>query len=515
MRPFHFLSCLLILFPLLISGQSRWSWTYHDDWDSQLKDFKVCYDDGYFICGRKIGALNASWLLKTNINGEPLWEKIFIETNGYLSLSAVSMNQQGEIFLAGSTQGVSSYYDAIVIKLDACGEKAWCRKISTESDHDYARDICGLDDGGCTISLKYSGGIPGDDRICLLNLDHAGNFIWKECYDGLDTNMIQPDHEDLLLTPDGGYLISGSTLYRNNIPPYYNRRKPLLIKTDPLGHAEWLHFIEKDSSSRGESFNTVISPNGQFYCTSLKYYPEIYWPCPAFALTGPDGDLIRLVALDTAAHYGQLSEVQFLNDSLLAGVGISGEDWADRKAIVFDTSGNILHQVSYLYESFLEIIKTAADEKILVCTQKHDYLNNYHTYLFKFNNQLIDDTLYLQPQEYDYHCPYSITNDTIHLDDCDLILEVTEDPIGNYSPVQPIKAYPNPCSTRLNVSLPEGHEYDQITLYSSIGQQIYEQHIGTGTKRVTIDLESFPPGMIIARATGARLKAQLFKVIKM
>ena len=119
-----FLSSGLFLFftNYSISAQSRWTNLYFGNENTYGQDFKECYDNGYIITGKHgDGLVHYLWLIKTDINGQILWEKTFGTEDSYLSFYSLDINQTGDIFLSGASSYNDPYRDPIVMKLNSCG----------------------------------------------------------------------------------------------------------------------------------------------------------------------------------------------------------------------------------------------------------------------------------------------------------------------------------------------------------------------------------------------------------
>jgi hypothetical protein len=508
---------IFIFLPLFINGQSRWVRIYHEDEDVHATNMEIAYDGGCLLSGWMFDS-RFNWLIKTDINGDILWEKIIGDLLTGLSIYSTSINSQGEVYIAGEADGFGSPSDPIIIKLNACGEKEWCRVISTESDYDGAIDICALDQGGCTFTLRNSTTNWDLDRVCMMNLDNDGDFIWKECYNGTDSNAFVLDHEDLLLTPDGGYLITGSCSYFT-LPPNYNRTLTFLIKTDSLGLLQWDLPFEKDppNLNRSNGYRSIQSPDGGYYYTSVRHWhgQGTYGDAPALVKVSLAGNELGFYDLAEPDSQGKLYESKFLNDSLLAAIALWGETGSDLKLILMNTQGEIQEEKIYLQGCYDGILRITSDDKIVILTNRSDDVSLTNAYLVKFNNQLIDDTLYLQPFRYDSLCPHPIPSDTIYLDDCGVIVDITEDYPGVNDQAMQVKAWPNPCRNEVTISFKMIDDPDRIDCYSVYGQHLYSQDIGKDENQLNINTGNFPPGIIVVVLRGLNNIVLVSKIVKL
>ena len=76
MKRFLFISISLLLMNIHSFGQSKWINVYYPDRDAIGKNITNSYDKGIVLVGKHgHNSVNFNWLIKTNINGEILWEK--------------------------------------------------------------------------------------------------------------------------------------------------------------------------------------------------------------------------------------------------------------------------------------------------------------------------------------------------------------------------------------------------------------------------------------------------------
>lgn len=495
-----FLFCLSAF--LLYSGscfpQSRWQRVYHEEWDAPVLDIQVAYDGGYLLSGRQIPNYpRYNWLIKTDVNGEILWEKLIGDGENCLVMLNFSQNSSGDVFLVGTTMGYGDYSDPIILKLDSCGSKQWCRVLPSYDNLDYAYDVCGLPDGGCAVTLRYTGTEPGVDRICLMKLNTQGDELWRHCYNSADTNLFSPEHYDLIVTPDKGFLISGFCYYADPDPPHAGWPHPYYIKTDSLGNFEWELVAQKETADYGGiATGSLLSPDQQYYYSWLGryYHVEPYGDCPAFAVFDHTGSLIRIEELASPGYFGYLFSAAFLNDSTLVGSAIWGDESNFPVAIRFDTAGNILDQAPLLENEYMSYVRKTDDQKFLFYTE-HRINDQFDAFLFKLNQDLANDTLILDPLYYDFLCPGYILSDTIVPDDCGIIVG-TPEPAGNLQVRKGVRLFPNPARDMITASFAEELIPERLCVYNTMGQ-LQDCVTTKGRNSVEIDIGHLPPGIYI------------------
>jgi hypothetical protein len=268
------LNLILIVLYLNTYGQNRWTRIYYGEKDALGNNFINSYDKGLLMVGKHGSSyINYNWLIKTDVNGDILWEKTIGDPTTIIMISDMAYNQFGDLYLVGSTSYYSSeYYDPIIMKLNSCGEKQWC-KVFIGDGINFSNAVVVLPDGSCVIILRYMGVDLQTDRICLAKFSIEGDLIWKQCYNSGDSSIYNEDGLFLTIMPDGGFLISGYCDYVDPNPPHYWWFKPYFIKADSLGNFEWETVVHKEISDKGGlAVSSTISPDNKSIYSSIRHY---------------------------------------------------------------------------------------------------------------------------------------------------------------------------------------------------------------------------------------------------
>ncbi len=495
---------LLILssFQNLIVSQSRWSNNYLEGEDPFGECIIESYDNGYLLAGRYgPNYPSFNWLLKTDVNGNVLWMKTLGEENSFLVTSlGLDQSDDGSVFLVGNTSHYSeNNYDPIIMKLNSCGEKEWC-KVFIEDDNNYADAIVITQDNGIVVLLRYMSTIPFTDRICLAKFNSSGSLQWKHCYNGLDTSVYNEDGRDITLTPDNGFLITGECDYESPIPPHAWWSKPYYIKVDSMGNFEWEKVVHGEITDKGgAAWNTVLSHDSNYYYSSIShYYHPPYGNAPALLKMGLDGAVIDIYDLAPIGDYGKMVQAKFITNTTLLASATWGEGGGPQ-AVVIDTLGNILHSNRLLENEWMANTEVTYDKKLLFLTNIHDQYDNFSTFLFKLNQQLESDTIYSQPFVYDSLCPYQIVDDTISPGNCGLIVGIKEIfPERNSSSL--LKIFPNPTKHKFTIESNITSTFGTVVeIHDLYGVKINTYNLNAGQNRIEIDVSSWINGLYLVR----------------
>ena len=508
------ISIQVFLYGQNVSCQNRWVKSYFGNLDTPVSFVMEAYDHGYLLNGwYGHNYPTYLWLIKTDINGDLLWQRTI--GDGFHSDVFLDMakDQSGNILLAGLASESDPQGDPLIIKINPCGEKEWCRIFYTENNTDFSRCITVTPSGESVVILNLTNPDHHIERICLAKLSTDGVLLWKQCYTSADTSQRGEDTYDLIVTPDLGFLVTGFCYYEDPEVPNKWWLHPYFLKVDSSGNFEWETVLYKETSTNGGiANNTVISPNGQFFYSSISHYNNTNnFASPALAKLDMQGNVIGVYDVVTGYYEGKLSYAQFLNDSTLAADAAWGNSADDlwSHAVIIDTLGNLLNSTVLMQDFYTSILDVAYDGKLVYASNTYQN-NQFDFYLSKLNQNLEDDTLYTRPFTYDSLCPYQIVSDTILQDDCGLIVGIEEEDktVRRYDDkIKGLTLYPNPASGVLSVECLGLSEFCdcELMIYDVFGREasvniIQEVSASAGMQEWgwTIDVSSVPTGIYLA-----------------
>jgi hypothetical protein len=129
----------LLLLPVLVISQA-WPKIYiNPGVNSTGKVAFETYDNGIILLSENLGQYGlrtSGWLIKTDINGNILWERLIGSQTEYLCLiDNMSTTSDSGVVIAMSSRfseenPYGQYNDPVYIKLNNCGQLDWCTLIS-------------------------------------------------------------------------------------------------------------------------------------------------------------------------------------------------------------------------------------------------------------------------------------------------------------------------------------------------------------------------------------------------
>ena len=214
----------------VFSGSGEFSKTFGGSSGDSGDCVQQTTDGGYIIAGLtySFGAGDCDiWLIKTDSNGNEIWNKTYGGSNIDWSRSVQQTNDGGYI-LTGVTLSFDDDGDVWLIKTDSAGNMMWNKTFGLIDYCDVGHSVQQTTDGGYVIT--GSTGPLSDGSVWLIKTDSDGNEIWNKTLGGTG-------HEDGICvrqTTDGGYIITGE---KETSDARFG--DVWLIKTDSDGNKMW------------------------------------------------------------------------------------------------------------------------------------------------------------------------------------------------------------------------------------------------------------------------------------
>jgi hypothetical protein len=215
-------------------GAIVWQKTYGGNGRDAINAIQKTTDGAYITAGTTSSfgmGYGDIWIMKLNSSGDVIWQKTYGGEGSDNAKSIQKTSDGGYIVVGSTTLSGDEWGDIYVLKLTRTGSIVWSKVY---------RNDCG-DFGRFGQELQGEGYLIGGTRCnydsygyWLLKLDYSGNIIWQKTY---GINQCWNDADALLQTPDGGYILAGSTeVYYG--PPAVDHLA-LLVKIQSDGTVSW------------------------------------------------------------------------------------------------------------------------------------------------------------------------------------------------------------------------------------------------------------------------------------
>jgi len=283
-------------------------------WD-EARSIAVDDSGNVYVTGYSIDSEDDIVTIKYEADGNEAWVARY-DYRGWDSGSAVAVDDSGNVYVTGTSEGEGTSDDIVTIKYEADGNEAWAARYNGPGNgHDFGEALA-IDDSGNIYVTGDSDGNGTVSDICTIKYDANGNEVWVARYDGPASDW---DYGDKIILDDSGNIYvsgmvsSSSQDYAtikygpdSNEPVWvalYDGAKGLSdvttdIALDELGNVYVTGFANIHIPGIGDP----EPPSGNF--ATIKYGPESNEPIWIAEYDGPPNglDIARAVAIDNSGN---------------------------------------------------------------------------------------------------------------------------------------------------------------------------------------------------------------------
>jgi len=482
------------------------------------------YDHGYLISANMNKGYNKThgWIIKTDINGDVLWDKQITKLPDQVMTQDILYDNQGNMYVFGWLLDRNQPHEfPLVLKLNACGEKLWCRLLVFD-DYEFGwfKDAMFLENGDILglASLEAEDYLQ-HDKLFLVRMSPDGEIKWKKSYASKDNHPLFANRSGASLDKCGDhYIITGYVYspYPNGSPTHVFLR-PMFIGIDELFREKWVVEYGIADSLLGKA-ETAIAINDTLFMGVGRYRfvvdrseDQKAW-LMFFNHKGEQVGyhMIEDEQLGPEVFESVLYEVEHLADDkyiLSAGIVYDVLDYHTQGEIVIDTAGNV-YNCSIIEQTggggSIYLKKTFDNKYILASNILQPGQTKTDILFRKVNQDLEPDTLYQGNYTYDSLCRRTIESGIIDLAGCDVITSIGEIPTleeynKNLQSI-PIKASPNPSATGevlLEMENTGLYTNMQLKVFDVFGKQIHSEKVYPHQGATRLDVSNWPGGMYV------------------
>ncbi len=475
------------------------------------------YDNGYLISASFTSIYDDihGWLVKTDINGIVLWDKVIGIDPDQVIINKTVYDSLGNMYIFGTiVQDIEPLWP-LAIKLSACGELEWCRQLYFE-EYEYGQfyDAIMLDNG----DLLAVANMPDDDQfdmIFLFCISQDGDYLWKK---SLASCANYPLFEMRLGSRiqffDDIYIISGYVYSPHPNNPTVSSIRPMFIGIDTDFKELWVLEFALEDNMKGKALESIQINDSLFMGVGRYRYGGNHMNAWAM-LYNNEGEqtgyqIIPNELLGTQVNESTFFEIEHINDNIYlatSGYFYGEDDEGAMGEIVFDTAGNVYNYA--IRENTAggnsSIIKTVDNKYAIACSYQYPDLS-YDVYFYKVNDSLESDTFYPGNYTYDSLCTeLPIQSGVIDLTGCSIITNMDDIPwLEDYNKqktVVGIKAFPNPVNgTELTFQFQNTQHLQNTKLkfFNVYGELVHEEKIYQHQGESKVNINSWKPGLYIA-----------------
>ncbi len=219
------------------NGNIAWTKTYGGVGTEYGKAVQQTSDGGYIITGSNDNNFGFGgsdfYLIKTDSIGNHIWSKLY-GNSGFEEGVSVKQTTDGGYIMAGSSENTLGPLgpNMCLIKTNSVGDTLWAKLYGGQMI-DECYDVKQTSDGGYVmVGKSFSFSTNGDYDVYVVKVNNQGIVQWSKTYGGSTINHNEIGYS-ISQTNDGGYIISGESLYGFGV----GLKNLYLIKTDSLGNS--------------------------------------------------------------------------------------------------------------------------------------------------------------------------------------------------------------------------------------------------------------------------------------
>ncbi|NCA77954.1 MAG: T9SS type A sorting domain-containing protein [Alphaproteobacteria bacterium] len=516
-----FLIVVCILIGSLKLLCQEWKRIYGGSLNTIINNIYEHYDRGIIMSGMQYDNTYhpLGHLMKTDINGYLRWSRSFGIPLKYINFFGSRLTTDGGLIAIGMTDMIqNSCKDPIVIKVNVCGEKEWCKIYDAPGCNAVGMDIEAIQNGDYIALLN--GWKSGDqEQIWLFRLDSLGEVVWSQVY-ATNPAFSSEISYSLSKTSDSCVIITGEAYYPDPTYPGKSIIKIILIRVALDGTSIFEVPWGTNNGVYSDGRQSVVDSKNNIYTAGRRARTTAPGgDSPCLFKTSMNGEPVFYTDLKSASVAGMTSTLKWFADSTLASVSqwhnSSGPDTT--AVIKTDSLGNFITQKTLTTLSEYAIWGsdiTYNNSLILGGYFKNSGVINGCA--FKLNSDLEYDSVYTRPFTYDSLCPHPIVSDTVPLDDCEVVI-VGLDDAEQHPEKTRLHIYPNPAGGQVNIVLPQylvrhnpgsilsstttWFQWDKtrLDILSITGKLMFTMEIPKQQATVQVNTSAWPAGMYFAR----------------
>jgi uncharacterized delta-60 repeat protein len=280
---------LLNTFSALFGQEVDTVWIRRYNGPANLNDYPsaLTLDDSgnVYIAGQSF-SYNSGYdyaTLKYHPDGELVWLKRYNGTGNYDDgATALALDDSGNLYVTGWSVGTGTFYnfDYVTIKYQPDGETTWVRRYpGPVADHDDAATAITIDSAGNIYVTGHSWDLVTYDDYATFKYYPDGDTAWLRRYNDPANGYDHP--KDLSVDPFGNLCLTGLSSSRDNGFDYAT------IKYYPDSDTAWLRRYNGPGNSDDDACAIAVDVSGNIYVTgtsydnladddyaTLKYYPD-------------------------------------------------------------------------------------------------------------------------------------------------------------------------------------------------------------------------------------------------
>ena len=241
------------------SGYLYWSKTYNGAGNGNDKGIQIKLDDdgNVFVAGNTTGLTNGKdlVLIKYLSDGQREWVRTYDTLNHTEQIVDMEIDNSGNSIILASNEVQGEYKNAKILKYNTNGDIQWNREFEPESNTN-AKDIVINDSDDIFIASDWA-----EDYPILYGALHKFNSSGSQLFEIYEASI---SFQKLVIGSNGNVYISGIAGDVNS-----NSVNMVTIKYNTSGVRQWINYLDGGLSLNDYPISMIISNGGQLVITGI------------------------------------------------------------------------------------------------------------------------------------------------------------------------------------------------------------------------------------------------------
>ncbi|MEO0125933.1 MAG: SBBP repeat-containing protein [candidate division WOR-3 bacterium] len=246
-------------------------WTARYDYGSADLGRAIAVDNSgnVYVTGSSIGSgTNFDFVtIKYNTNGSQLWVARYNgPANGRDYVEAIAVDNSGNVYVTGSSEGSGSNYDYATIKYNTNGSQLWVARYNgpaNNEDRPFGTRCIAVDNSGNVYVTGSSYGSAANPDYATIKYNTNGSQLWVARYNG--PGNAEDWARAVAVDNSGNVYVTGSSAGSGTSWDYAT------IKYDANGNQLWVARYNGPGNYYDNAFDLAVDGSGNVYVTGGSY----------------------------------------------------------------------------------------------------------------------------------------------------------------------------------------------------------------------------------------------------
>ncbi len=202
--------------------------------------------------------------IKYDADGKELWVEVYDGTGGGRDvITAVAVDEAGNVYVTGYSDGKGTGSDYLTIKYDPNGKELWAARYNGEDNKNDGAAALAVDKDGSVYVTGYSELKKSSADIVTIKYNQNGEVMWFSRFDNPNNTV---DYATCLALDNSGFVYVGGYSNTSGQEMEYT-----ILKYAVSGSLIWTKFYHADGSDYNQVTSVAPDALGNLYVTGASH----------------------------------------------------------------------------------------------------------------------------------------------------------------------------------------------------------------------------------------------------